>query len=65
MCDNDCPNYKSLGVCSHVIAVAQHNHALEEFCAYFRKLKRVPSVTRLLLSGMPAYRHWEERKPCL
>ena len=54
MCDKDCPNYKSLGVCSHVVAVAQHNHSLQDFCDYYTKLKCVPSVTRLLLTGMPS-----------
>ena len=30
MCDNDCPNWKSLSVCSHSVVAAQDNHDLVE-----------------------------------
>ena len=29
-CDSDCPNWKSLGICSHSVAVAQMNGTLQE-----------------------------------
>ena len=53
-CDSDCPNWKSLGICSHSVAVAQMNGSLQEFCDYYRKSKRLPSMSQLLLSGMPS-----------
>ena len=53
-CDSDCPNWKSLGICSHSVAVAQTNDSLQEFCDYYRKSKRLPSMSQLLLSGMPS-----------
>ena len=53
-CDSDCPNWKSLGICSHSVAVAQMNDSLQEFCDYYRKSKRLPSMSQLLLSGMPS-----------
>ncbi len=54
ICDNECLNYKSLGVCAHIVSVAQHNNALKEFCDYYRKLKCVPSTTRMLLNDTPS-----------
>ena len=53
-CDSDCPSWKSLGICSHSVAVAHTNDSLQEFCDYYRKSKRLPSITQLLLSGMPS-----------
>ena len=53
-CDNDCPNWKSIGFCSHSIAVAQVNGQLEEFCNILRKSKRLPSISQLVLTGLPA-----------
>ena len=53
VCDN-CPNYKSLGICSHTVAVAEANGMLSEFIAWFRKSKNVsPNLTKLLTSDMP------------
>ena len=53
-CDSDCPNWKSLGICSHSVAVAQMNDSLQEFCDYYWKSKHLPSMSQLLLSGMPS-----------
>ena len=33
-CDN-CPNYKSLGICSHTVAVADANGMLPDFITWF------------------------------
>jgi len=46
-CDNECPNYKNFGICSHVLAVAEANHMLPAFIEYFKKQKKVPSLTAL------------------
>ena len=52
-CDN-CPNYKSLGICSHTVAVAEANGVLPEFITWFRRSKNVtPNLTKLLTSDMP------------
>ena len=52
-CDN-CPNYKSLGICSHTVAVAETNGMLHDFITWFRKSKNVtPNLTKLLTSDMP------------
>lgn len=53
-CDSDCPNWKSLKICSHTVAVAHMDDRLQDFCDYFRKSKHLPSMTQLLLSGMPS-----------
>jgi hypothetical protein len=53
-CDADCPNYKAICICSHTVAVAQLNNSLQQFCDYYRKSKHLPSVTQLLLSGVPS-----------
>ena len=55
-CDN-CPNYKSLSICSHTVAVAEVNHVLPQFIACLNKGKGVrPNLTKLLTSDMPAGR---------
>ena len=52
-CDEDCPQYKSAGLCSHIIAAAQHNHQLTELVSSYQKVKRTPNLTKLATSEMP------------
>ena len=52
-CDSDCLNYKSMGICSHSVAVAQVNNNLLQFINAFVKTKRVPNFTSLAVHGMP------------
>ena len=52
-CDHDCPNWKSFAICSHCVAVAEAEKCLEEFANFYRKSKNLPSVTQLLLTGLP------------
>ena len=42
--DNKCPNYKSFGICCHVLAVAEVNHMLPAFIEYFKQQKKIPSL---------------------
>ena len=51
-CDSECPNWKSVNICSHSVAVAQVSNSLQEFCNLYRKSKHLPSVTRLVLTGV-------------
>ena len=52
-CDN-CLNYKSLGICSHTVAVAEANGMLPVLITWFRKSKNVtPNLTKLLTLDMP------------
>ena len=53
-CDSDCLNFKSLGICSHVIAVAELNKQLLEFVAAFKKSKRKANFSEVAIYGMPA-----------
>lgn len=55
-CDNDCLNYKSMGMCSHSVAVANLNGSLHQFISAFSKLKKQPDFTKLSLHGMPSGR---------
>ncbi len=55
-CDSDCMNFKSLGICSHSIAVAELNNEIQAFVAAFTKVKRTPSFTSVTVHGMPAGR---------
>ena len=52
-CDNECPNWKSMGVCSHSVAAAQDNNDLSTFIEWMKKAKRSPNLTKLLLTKMP------------
>lgn len=53
-CDNNCPNWKSLGLCSHVVAVAQVNGQLTNLCNNDTRSNRLPSITGLLVTGLPS-----------
>ena len=53
-CDNNCPNWKSMKLCSHTVAVAELNGSLREFCDLYRKAKHVPSMSQLALTGLPS-----------
>ena len=55
-CDNECLNYKSMGICSHSVAVAQLNNKLQQFVNAFSKVKRKPNFTSLAVHGMPSGR---------
>ena len=53
-CDADCMNYKSLGLCSHTVAVAESDNLLADFLTYFQKANKKPSFTALSLHGVPS-----------
>ena len=48
----DCPNWKSLNICSHTVAVAESNNCLLEYIDFYRKSKHLPSSTWLVLTGL-------------
>ena len=52
-CDSDCGNHKSLGICSHSVAVAETDGELKGFIDWFVKAKKRPNITSLVLTGMP------------
>ena len=52
-CDADCLNFKSLGLCSHTVAVAECNSVLSDFLTHFQKANKKPSFTALSLHGVP------------
>ena len=54
--DGNCPNWKSLGFCSHSIAVAELNEKLDIFITYLCKKNKSPNVTTLIESQMPSGR---------
>ena len=53
ICDSECCHFKSIGICSHTVAVAELNGKLLEFVAFYKKTKRVPNLTSMATSGMP------------
>ena len=55
-CDSDCLNFKSLGICSHTVAVAELHKDLQVFVTSFKKSKRKPSFSEVAVHGMPAGR---------
>lgn len=52
-CDSSCPNWKSMGICSHSVAVAEVNGKLSQFLSTRKRKKSVPNVTSLLTTNMP------------
>ena len=55
-CDNDCLNYKSIGICSHVVAVAHLSGSLSQLISAFTKYKKKPDYSKLATHGMPSGR---------
>ena len=51
--DSDCLNFKSLGICSHCVTVAQSKDLLTEFLEHFQKFKIKPNFTAVSLHGVP------------
>ena len=62
-CDSECANYRSLKMCSHVVAVAQVNEELFDFVELFAKKKQQPNLTRLAVHGMPTGRGRKGQQP--
>lgn len=52
-CDEDCPNWRALGICAHSVAVANLCSKLPEFVAWFKKSKKTPNLTSLAKATMP------------
>ena len=54
-CDDKCPQFKALAICSHTVAAAQSNSELKEFIAQYRKKhgKQQPHFTQLAVHDMP------------
>lgn len=53
-CDSDCLNFKSIGLCSHTVAVAECTDSLKEFLRHFEKSHKKPDFTSLALHDVPA-----------
>ena len=51
-CDSSCVNWKSLGICSHTVAVAEVNGKLLQFLSLCKKKKK-PNLTSLLTTDLP------------
>ena len=52
-CDNDCANWKSLGICSHAVVAADDNGDLQAFVKWIKHTKKVPNATKLVTTKMP------------
>jgi hypothetical protein len=61
-CDEKCVNWKSIGIGSHTVAVAEINNKLPQFLTFLTKQKKTPNVTALVTSSMPSGRG---RKGCV
>lgn len=53
VCDKDCPQYQSAGLCSHVVAAAKYRKEFEKFVESYTKVTRRPNVTKLVTANMP------------
>ena len=51
-CDNNCPNWKGLGICSHSVAVAEVNGQLQEFLSS-KKRRKPPNLTKMVSTSAP------------
>lgn len=62
-CDSDCVKFRSLGICTHSVAVAEINRQLSEFVTAFKKTMKKPNFTRLATHGMPSGRGKKGTQP--
>ena len=55
ICDNQCPQFKSINICSHVVAAAESNGDLASFVDWFctRRDHSVPNLMQMAVHGMP------------
>ena len=56
VCDNNCLQWKSAQICSHVIAVSEKNGQLHSFLEWYKKTEQQPNITSLAVHGLPAGR---------
>ena len=52
-CDDDCPQYKSAKLCSHIVAAAEHNKQLDAFIASYGAIKKTTNITKLATADVP------------
>jgi len=52
-CDNDCPNWNSMKLCSHTVAVAEMNSLLQEFCELYEIQNMYQACHNLLIPVYP------------
>ena len=54
-CDNQCPQFKSINICSHVVAAAERNGDLVSFVNWFctRHSHGAPNLMKMAVHGMP------------
>ena len=50
-CDSSCPNWESMGICAHSVAVAEVNKKLPQFLSA-KKRRKLPNVTSLLTANL-------------
>jgi len=57
VCDEKCPQFKSLHICAHTVAAAETNGALLKFVGVFLKRhgKKPANLTKLALHDMPSH----------
>ena len=54
-CDDKCPQYKAIHICSHVVAAAKISGDLDKFlCHQYQRGKQLINLTELATHGMPA-----------
>ena len=55
LCDSQCPQFKSITICSHVVAAAESNGDLASFVEWYciRRGHNVPNLMQMAVHGMP------------
>ena len=56
ICDNNCLQWKSSQLCSHVLVVAELNGELDSFLMWYKSTNQQPNITALAMTGLPAGR---------
>lgn len=56
ICDTNCQQWASSQICSHMLAVAEHNKELYSFLEWYTVYAESPNISTLAVSGLPCGR---------
>lgn len=54
LCNDQCLSYKSMKICSHIVALAIKENCLNNLLKWYRTMKYTPNFTTLAESGKPS-----------
>ena len=63
VCDSECLQWKSSGICSHTLATAESVGDLEQFLQWFISSCQAPNITTVTMEGLSSGRGRKGGRP--